>query len=249
MHTIDDMGRMTYRVESKYSDLKMDMPVRFYFPSDYENNDKKYPILLFLHGYGEIGKENEKQIRVLQQPNKLLDMLIERDNIIIVAPQCYDPAEYNWVAINHMWNTGNRKSLPQYPTVALEGALNLLLDFINNNRVDKDRVYIAGISMGGYACWEMLARRPELFAAAIPVCGGGILDSAENLKNIGIRAFHGKIDGTVPYMGTVEMVEKIKEYGNDNCTGTYFDDVGHNCWNNAYSTPGLVDWLLNQKKK
>ena len=248
MRSVDDMNRMTYSFKSKYSDLTMDMPVRIYYPSDYEKSDKKYPVLLFFHGYGEIGKENEKQIRVLQKPNMLLDMVVERDNTIIIAPQCYDPAEYNWVAINHVWATGNRQSLPVHPTIALEGAFNLLYDFMENKKVDESRIYVAGISMGGYACWEALAWRPDIFAAAIPVCGCGILDSVPKLKNVGIKAFHGKIDGTVPCTGTMEMVEKIKQAGNEDCEGTYFDRVGHDSWNSAYSTPGLVDWMLSKKK-
>ena len=246
--TIDDMIRLNYEFSSEDYDYKVDLPVRKYYPTTYETSKEKYPILIFFHGYGEIGHENEKQIRVLQKPNKLLDMLIETDKCIILAPQCYDPCEFNWVGLNHVWSTGNRDNYPEKPNISLAAAMNLLKEEIETNRVDTDRIYIAGISMGGYACWEALARYPKLFAAAIPVCGGGIRSSCKDLTNIGIRAFHGVIDGTVPYLGTKEMVDTITSLGNKDCIGTYFENIGHNCWDAAYATPHLIDWLFEHHK-
>ena len=102
--------------------------------------------------------------------------------------------------------------------------------------------------MGGYATWEMLARYPEVFAAAIPVCGSGIPSMADKLVNIPIWAFHGLEDGTVPPKGTQDMEEAIKNAGGKLMKATYFPGVGHNSWPNAYATPGLVDWMMEQKK-
>lgn len=246
--TVDDMIRLEYEYTDKDYTYNVTLPVRKYYPEDYEKSDEKYPVMLFFHGYGEIGHENEKQIRVLQKPNRLLDMLVETDKCIIIAPQCFDPAEFNWVGINHAWNTGNRDELPEKPNISLKAAMQILFDEIETNRVDTSRIYVAGISMGGYACWEALARYPELFAAAVPVCGSGIRSSCKDLVKTGIMAFHGKLDGTVPYTGTKEMVDTISALGNDNCTGTYFDGVGHDSWNAAYATPGLIDWLLSQHR-
>ena len=175
-------------------------------------------------------------------------MLVESDKCIIIAPQCFDPPEFNWVDLNHAWNTGNRIVLKGKPTISFAAAMQILFDEIDTGRIDKNRIYVAGISMGGYACWEALARYPELFSAAIPVCGGGILSSCENLTKIGIRAFHGQIDGTVPCQATKDMVDNITTFGNKNCKGKYFFGVGHNCWDNAYETPGLIDWLFEQHK-
>lgn len=247
--TVDDMLRLTYDYESKTLGLKVSLPVRVYYPSSYtKDDDKKYPLMLFYHGYGEIGKDNEKQIRVLQKPNKLLDMLVETDECIIVAPQCYDPSEYNWVGLNHVWGTGARKELDTPPTISMEASFKLLDEFLESGKVDKNRVYVSGISMGGYACWEALARRPETFACAVPLCGGGILSSAQSLKDTPIWAFHGIIDGTVPVSGSVDMIEELKKCGSVVCKGTYFEGVGHDVWNHAYRTEGLVDWILAQHK-
>lgn len=247
--TVDDMKKWIYEYESKEYKKTIELPVRTYYPSSYsKNDDHKYPFLLFYHGYGEIGKDNEKQIRVLQKPNLLLDMLVERDECIIVAPQCCDPEEYNWVDLKHKWNTGLREELPKKPIISMEASLALLSDFLNSGKVDLSRVYVAGISMGGYACYEALARRPDVFAAAIPLCGGGILSSVKDLKDTPIWAFHGIADGTVPYQGSKEMIDALVASGNTKCKGTYFDKVGHDVWNHAYRTEGLVDWLMSNHK-
>lgn len=242
-----DYGKYDYTNESNE---RMVLPYRIYYPSDYSESDKKYPIILFMHGYGEIGTDNHSQLRITtnQEENKLLTGILERDDCIILVPQCTDPPKYNWVPLNHVWSTGARRNYTEKPTIALEAAQSLFMKIIEDEKVDKDRLYIAGISMGGYATWELLARNPSLFAAAIPICGGGILSSAESLKDTPIWAFHGESDGTVPPSGTKLMVEALKKAGSDKVKATYFPGVGHNCWNNVFATPGVIDWLFSQSK-
>ena len=116
------------------------------------------------------------------------------------------------------------------------------------DRVDLSRVYAAGISMGGYGTWELITRRPEVFAAAVPVCGSGIPDMADKLVNMGIWAFHGEADGTVPPQGTRDMEAAIKAAGGTKMKATYFPGVGHDSWIPAYKTEGLMNWLFSQKK-
>lgn len=246
--TVDSMEYCHLDFKSKNYDDGYDLPYRVYYPSSYKRTKKTFPLLFFMHGYGECGTENEKQIRVLTKENRLLDMIVERDDCIIVAPQCpADPAKYNWVPINKVWSTGSRE-LSEFPTVTFEAAAELLFSFVNSGRVDKSRVYLGGISMGGYAAWEMLTRYPDIFAAAVPVCGSGIPSKADRLVNIPIWAFHGLEDGTVPPKGTKDMENAIKEAGGTKMKATFFEGVGHNVWPNAYATPGLVDWLMSQKK-
>lgn len=245
---VDIMGRAVYEYRNKKTGKCFSMPYRYYFPSSYnENDDKKYPMLFFLHGHGECGTDNELQIRVLHKENRLIDMTIERDDCIIVAPQCPCNTELEWVPVNHKWNTGSR-ALTEEPTVGMAVAMELLDKFLACGKVDLSRVYAAGISMGGYGTWELITRRPEVFAAAVPVCGSGIPDMADKLVNMGIWAFHGEADGTVPSQGTRDMEAAIKAAGGTKMKATYFPGVGHDSWIPAYKTEGLMNWLFSQKK-
>ncbi|MGN1095986.1 MAG: LamG-like jellyroll fold domain-containing protein [Eubacteriales bacterium] len=246
---VDGMGRGEYKYTDSATGESVTLPYRVYYPTGYDAaKANEYPILLFLHGYGECGTDNFQQIRVLGGPNALLDKLVEEDCCIIVAPQCKaDPASNNWVPINKQWGTGSR-TLTEKPTISLAAATSLLNDFLKDEKVDKDRIYVAGISMGGYGTWEILARNPELFAAAIPVCGAGIPSKAASLKDVAIWAFHGEADSTVPVSGTRDMENAIKAAGGTKMKATYFPGVGHNCWTNAYATEGLIEWLLSQSK-
>lgn len=247
--SIDDMLYMKYEYKSEKTGKSVTLPYRVFLPAGYDSDSaEKYPVLLFLHGYGEIGNNNTNQIRVLGGPNLLLNNLVANGKCVIIAPQCNDPVEYNWVGLNHQWGTGTRQNLPENPTISLEAATQLLLDYINEGKIDKNRVYVSGISMGGYGTWEIIARNPDLFAAAVPLCGAGIFSSAESLKDMAIWAFHGSADTTVPASGTKDMENAIKAAGGQKIKATYYSGVGHNVWPYAYEEKGLVDWLLAQSK-
>ena len=247
----------------------MTLPYRAYYPTDYnENSDKEYPVLFFLHGHGECGTDNTKQLQVFG-PNKLLDDIAEMDNCIILAPQTIcDGAtnKFEWVASGsskagvHQWDSSagglhsRQGALEEIThTIGLQAAEALLVDFIANNRVDEDRVYVGGISMGGCGTWELIARRPDLFAAAVPVCGAGIVSTADKLLNIDIWTFHGLSDPTVWPDGSKDMEAAIKAAGGTKIYSTYFSGVGHSVWNNAYNAKnadGLTpeQWLLQQTR-
>ena len=102
--------------------------------------------------------------------------------------------------------------------------------------------------MGGYGTWEIIARNPELFAAAVPLCGAGIPSKAAELKDMAIWAFHGLADPTVPAKGTQDMQQAIKAAGGTKFKATYFEGVGHNIWTQAFGYPGLGEWILSQSK-
>lgn len=251
------------------------LPYRVYYPSDYDpNGDKVYPILFFLHGHGECGTNNSAQLQVLNQSNKLLDDVAKMDNCIILAPQTYCDKANNyseWVAsgtgreYRHIWDGSmiHEDKKPGMPirdgeledityTVGLQAASALLDEFLALDTVDKDRVYIGGISMGGCGTWEMIARRPDTFAAAIPVCGSGILSTAETLTNVAIWAFHGDADTTVRPEGSEQMVKAIQAAGG-NATYTAFKGIGHSVWDYAYNAKNAdgqtaAEWLLAQSK-
>ncbi len=258
-------------VNPENSAQKMTLPYRVYLPTDYETSTKEYPILLFLHGHGECGTDNSKQLQVFGN-NVFLDDIAAMDNCIILAPQTFcDGAtnQYEWVASGsgipgvHQWDgsagglkirEGNLEDITH--TVGMQAAEALLKKFLADNasRIDENRIYVGGISMGGCGTWEIIARNPELFAAAVPLCGSGILSTAPSLVNIDIWAFHGVGDKTVWTEGTAKMVEAIKAAGGTKIIYTEIAaNYGHSIWNPSYTyknangeTP--AQWLLKQTK-
>ena len=248
MVNIDVMARGVQKYTDPETGERFDLPYRVYFPTGYDaKGEKHYPMLFFLHGDGECGTDNEQQIHVLHKENRLLNLVMERDDCIIVAPQCPCNVKYEWVPLAHAWSTGSRE-LSEKLTFVLASAMALLDRFLCSEAVDKKRVYAAGISMGGYGMWELITRRPEVFAAAIPVCGAGIPSLASRLTNIAIWAFHGAKDPTVPVSGSRDMVAAIRAAGGRKIRYTEFPEEGHNCWIPAYREDGLVDWLFEQTK-
>ena len=248
--TVDAMGREIFVY--KDGETEVHLPYRVYFPSGYDPaSSEKYPLLFFLHGHGETGMDNTQNVRVNGGENKLLSDLIAKDNVIIVAPQatCDDGGDREWIDSDvHKWAQGSREALPEKPTLAMAAAMALLDEYLAGGKVDTSRVYAGGISMGGYGTWELITRRSEVFAAAIPLCGAGIPSEAAKLKDIAIWAFHGTADTTVPSKGTSDMESAIKAAGGTKMRATYLAGIGHSCWNKAYATTGLIDWLLEQSQ-
>ncbi len=260
-----------YTYEHTMADgTKWTMPYRVYYPSDFDNNTNKYPVVYFLHGHGEVGTNNTSQLQVFGR-NIFIDELFEMDNCIIVAPQtvCDNATnKYEWVASGsgtagvHQWDgsagglhirQGNLEDIVY--TEGMKAAEGLIKSFIadEKNRVDLDRVYVGGISMGGCATWEIIARNPDLFAAAVPLCGAGILSTASLLTDIDIWAFHGANDKTVWTDGSADMAAAIKAAGGTKIIYTELAGRDHSIWNYAYpyknadgDTP--AQWILKQKK-
>ncbi len=248
MVNVDAMARGVQEYTDPETGERFDLPYRAYFPTGYDaKGEKRYPMLFFLHGHGECGTDNEQQIRVLHKENRLINLIIERDDCIIVAPQCPCNIKYEWVPLAHAWSTGSRE-LTEKPTAGLSAAMALLDRFLESEAVDRKRLYAAGISMGGYGMWELITRRPELFAAAVPVCGAGIPSLASRLTDIAIWAFHGAADPTVPVSGSRDMAAAIAAAGGTKMRYTEYPAVDHNCWIPAYREEGLVDWLFAQSK-
>ena len=270
-----NIEKSIYESKSRVYDYKgddgegMKLPYRAYFPSGYENSTEKYPLVYFLHGHGECGTDNKTQLQVFGR-NLFLDEIAAMDNCIILAPQTIcDGAinKYEWVASGsgkpgiHQWDgaaggfkarEGKLEDIPH--TIGMKAAEALLKEFIAENRVDEDRIYVGGISMGGCATWEILARNPELFAAAVPLCGAAILSSAESIKDVAIWAFHGTGDKTVWTEGTTKMVDAIHAAGGNKIFYTPIsDNFGHSIWNPSYITKNEdgqtpAQWLLAQRK-
>ncbi len=216
---------------------------RLYVPEDY-TADKAYPVLLFLHGAGERGDDNTRQlIHVLQ--NLFNDADSPVHEAIVVAPQC--PAGRQWV--NTPWAEGDYR-IDQVPeSQELQNVLALLDHIGSTYRVDENRRYVMGISMGGFGTWDLLLRHEELFAAGVPICGGGDASQAASLKDMPLYTFHDAGDASVPVEGTRAMVAALKAAGN---TSYFYEETtgyGHGVWTYAAERQGLMDWLFAQTRE
>jgi predicted peptidase len=213
----------------------MAMPYVVYVPRNY-TPDQKWPVILFLHGAGERGDDGLKQTAV--GIGGAIRLHPERFPCIVVMPQCPP---------NRAWGQGNRGgNNPAADTVTL--ALAALDAAVDKYHGDPDRLYLTGLSLGGYGTWEIGTRRPGKFAALMPICGGGRPAEAAVLKDLPIWAFHGDADMTVPIQRSRDMVEAIKAAGGTHVRLTEYPGVGHNSWDKAYNDPEAIAWLLSQKR-
>ena len=225
------------------------LPCRIYYPTGYsEENGEKYPVVISLHGHGECGKDNVGQLR---NSAGYVEKLMARDDCIVIVPQCRcdNGVSMEWVASNHRFDVTDRK-YNEKATLAMRALLSYIETVKADPKVDTDRIYAFGFSMGGFGVWEMLIRQPDTFAAAIIFSGAGIPSMADKVLDIDIRGYHGMADETVPYSGLQLMEDAIKALGGTKFTATYFEGVDHNgCMAAASEKDGNVfDWLLAQTK-
>ena len=189
-----------------------------YLPKDYETQQQKcWPLILFLHGAGERGKDVN---RVASQG--LAKMLHKPQDFpfIVVSPQC---------AINIWWHIDD---------------LDMMLDeVVSEYRVDIDRIYVTGLSMGGFGTWALAITYPHRFAAIAPICGGGDPTRVCAIKHVPVWTFHGAKDDIVPLERSKEMVEALKKCGG-NVRFTVYPEADHDSWTQTYANPHLYDWLL-----
>ena len=221
------------------------LPYRLYVPYDYDE-EKEYPLLLFLHGAGERGSDNVKPISTYDGFDSFFD---EEDDpaldAIVLVPQC---------PYGQMWVEAGEAENGQYSTeeVAESAVLGMVLRLVKytaaDYSVDRARIYAMGMSMGGYATWDILARHTDLLAAAVPICGGCDVAAAERIKDIPIHTFHGALDPIVPPDGTRAMAAALREAGAPDFVYTEYADGMHDIWNRAMQTEGLDDWLFAQSR-
>jgi predicted peptidase len=199
-----------------------------YLPAEYEQDDNKsWPVVLFLHGRGE---SNGPLSLVAKWGPPRYAARGDDLPFILVSPQC---------PRNGQWSDEVRQD-----------QLDALLGHVTQSyRVDEQRIYVTGLSMGGYGSWTLAARTPERFAAVVPVCGGGDPNDADKLKSLPIWVFHGDQDRAVPYSRSVEMVDAIRAAGSNSIRFTSLEHIGHNCWSATYATPELYSWMLQQRRK
>lgn len=196
-------------------------------PEDYEkNSETEYPLVLFLHGMGERG--NDLELVKVHGPAKLAEE--KSFPFILVSPQC--PLEFRYST----WE------------IYLDDLVALIDDVAEKYRVDQKRMYVTGLSMGGFGTWELAKRYPDRFAAAAPICGGGSVKGIERLKNVAVWAFHGAKDDVVPLEESEKMVNALREVGG-NAKLTVYPEAYHDSWTDTYNNPEFYSWLLSHRKQ
>ncbi|MBR5081816.1 MAG: prolyl oligopeptidase family serine peptidase [Bacteroidales bacterium] len=216
------------------------LPYRLYRSQKADTMTEALPMVIFLHGAGERGNDNYMQLKHCIK-YFLDDTVTGRYPFLLMVPQC--PNERRWV--NTDWSLPEH-TMDSLPTAELRGVMTLLDSLTACGVVDSTRVYISGISMGGFGVWDALQRWPEKFAAAIPICGGGDPAFAHVMKDIPIYIFHGMLDGAVMPSRSIQMYNALREVGNEEAILVTYPELGHLCWDEAFSTPGLFEWLFGK---
>jgi len=227
----------------RYADGKGDtLNYRFLTP-DYDTF-RKYPLVIFLHGSGERGNDNVAQLK-WGVMNFSTDQNMKLHPSFVIAPQC--PANQDWASfLKDKEHPGI--SLAPFPSKPMELLISLIYETIKKFPIDTNRIYITGLSMGGFGTFDAIERYPDLFAAAVPVCGGGDISRATSIKNIPLWIFHGAEDPAVDPDLSFKMVEALINTG-AHPGYTQYPGVGHFSWIAAYSDPLMIEWLFRQYKK
>lgn len=205
---------------------KDQLPYQLYKPTNPDS--KKLPLILFLHGAGERGSNNKSQLR---EPKQILAVTAKnpQQTAYILAPQC--PKKQWWSGKN------------------LRNVIALTKQIAKSEDIDPNRIYITGLSMGGYGTWSALAAEPDLFAAAIPICGGGNPSTARKFKHVPIQAYHGESDRVVTPDKSQKMIAALEKAKAKHATLTIYPNTGHNSWTKTYTNPKTYTWLFSNKKQ
>ena len=221
------------------------LPYRFLAPrSEIRDGapDQKFPLVLFLHGAGERGDDNKRQfihgLRDLSQSS-----LRGRHPSFVVAPQC--PSGQRWVDVN--WG-GKTHEMKEQPTPPMQTVLSLIHQLLKTEPVDPDRIYVVGLSMGGYGTFDLVQRHPELIAAGIAICGGGDPSRGTAFQQVPMWVVHGSADPVVPVVRSQAMVAAIRKAGGV-AIYTEYDGVGHDSWSETFANALVWDWLYAQRKQ
>lgn len=216
------------------------LPYRQYLSADIPEGEK-IPLILFLHGAGERGDDNSRQL--CNGVDSILNYAIGRGiRVAMIIPQCPGPAQW----VDTPWDQLAHRMKPE-PSATMRLAMELLDAKIAELPIDTARVYVTGLSMGGYGTWDILQREPERFAAAIPICGGGDTTLAWKIRDVPIWAFHGSADTTVPTSRSRDMVSALWACGG-NIRYREYPGVGHGSWGQTYADPSVLDWLFSQHR-
>lgn len=220
------MAQKEFEFKKEITESK-ELKYLLYLPDEYDQDlEKSYPLVLFLHGAGERGDDLEMVKR--HGPPKLAEK--GKLPYILLSPQCplEIPRYSNWIS-------------------ELSAVMELLNETAEKYRVDQQRIYVTGLSMGGYGTWELGKRYPDRFAAIAPICGGGSLENIVKLKDVPVWAFHGGKDDVVLPEESAILVDALSKSGG-NVRYTVYPEENHDSWTKTYSNPEFYEWLLSQRK-
>src|ERR1041385_2886251 len=223
-----EAASVTNFLARSYTDSQGVLPYRLFIPANYAP-PSRYPLVLFLHGSGERGTNNLMQLT--GQPGPLI-FASETNQIkypsFVIAPQC---------PLDGFWDDGIR-----------DAQVMGLLDALQSEfSIDADRLYITGLSMGGFGTWDYIMQYPGVYAAAIPMSGGGSSDLAARITHMPIWNFHAANDNVVSVINSREIVSAVRKAGGS-VIYTEYSNGGHGIWGQAYHTPILMDWIYSQRR-
>jgi predicted peptidase len=218
------------------------LPYRLYVPGQLDPS-KKYPLVVFLHGSGERGTDNDAQL-VHAQALRLVDEGATAPHAaLLLAPQC--PPDARWVEVD--WDRKTPHVTPAKPSRPMQLLLELLDDLDRRYPIDPARRYATGLSMGGFGALDLCVRRPKAFAACVPICGGGDVARAADLTGIAFWIFHGGTDSVVTPELSRQMTQALRKAG-ARVRYTEYPGVDHFSWARAYGEADLPDWLFGQRR-
>ncbi|WP_051295831.1 dienelactone hydrolase family protein [Eisenibacter elegans] len=215
------------------------LPYRIYSPS-HQDEAVKYPLIVFLHGAGERGHDNNAQLTHAAAWLTLTQL--QAKPCFVLVPQC--PPNARWVETD--WGAEHHTQ-PIAPSIPLGCTMELLDSLLTALPIDTNRLYLVGLSMGGFGTWDWIARQPHRFAAAVPICGGADEQTAARLTHLPIWAFHGALDNVVKVARSRRMIAAIRQYGGQPIY-TEYPEVKHGSWIPALQDPKLLHWLFAQQK-
>ena len=227
-----------------FSSGNFKLPYRLLTPHVIEQDTGfyRYPLVIFLHGAGERGKDNSKQLMHGAKVFATAENL-EKYPCFVLAPQC--PENLKWVDTD--WKL-DKQIFPESPTLPMKVLMQLVDSFIKTHKVDTSRIYITGLSMGGFGTWDLACRMNKKVSAIVPVCGGGDEGKAPLLTSIPVWAFHGANDPLVKPFRSSNMVNAVNKAGGE-AKLTMYENTGHDSWTKTYSDPEMLKWLFSQRRK
>ncbi|MES2003708.1 MAG: PHB depolymerase family esterase [Bacteroidota bacterium] len=220
---------------------------RILYPPKYKKR-KSYPLIVFLHGSGERGRDNEAQL--IHGGNLFVKEIIRKNfPAIVVFPQC--PADSTWSRFKRVGNSVEREFLrDEMPPVPQQLVKQLIDSLVINRIADDRRLYLGGLSLGGFGVYDLLTRYPDYFAAAFPICGAANIPLfLEKATRVPLWIFHGAMDNTVSPKEDRELFKAMLTRGIKSVQYTEYPKAGHNSWDSAFAEPKLLPWLFTNKKK
>lgn len=217
------------------------LPYRIFQPRPLRANEATtYPLIVFLHGGGRRGTDNAQQV---QDARVWAGFRIQSEHpCFVLAPQC--PPDFRWVEVD--WSSTAHK-LPEQPSRPMRLLMELVPALRKELPIDPRRIYLTGVSMGGYGTWDLLARHPDWFAAAVPICGGADPATSPGMAPVPVWVFHSADDPIVPVARARGIVKALRQAGGTP-RYTEYARAGHFAWKVAYDDPALPSWLFSQRR-